>query len=154
MGRISGSAVLHTRNAMQQPVPDTEPEPDTKFQLIAMERIRREMEGIRRKIADITRPVDEYVSQTLLGSSESFLEVLPQFDTLNERIESVIVTGPAGLVTVQVGDREWSLTIPASGILVIAPVSLLLARNDRRTVTSATPGNYGLELMGWADERY
>jgi hypothetical protein len=66
---------------------------------------------------------------------------------------SAYYTQPATF-TLQLGDRQWSLTMPASGVLVIAPLSLMLSRADRRLVSSASPGNWTLELMGWGDERY
>jgi hypothetical protein len=112
------------------------------------------LSDMRRIAEDRSRPVDEYNTQTLVGTSVSTLQVNPQFDTMPERIESVLITGPAGACNLQLGDRNWALTIPASGILLISPVSLLLNRNDNRIISSATPGAYFLELMGWADERY
>jgi hypothetical protein len=66
----------------------------------------------------------------------------------------VLITGPTGGISVQLGDRVWNLTIPATGVIVIAPVAILLGRSDVRQLTATTPGEYTLELMGHADDRY
>lgn len=57
-------------------------------------------------------------------------------------------------ITLQLGDRFFSLTIPASGVLEMNPKGLLLTPQDARILVATFPGNYTLELMGWADERY
>lgn len=67
-------------------------------------------------------------------------------------------TGPqltaASGFTLQLGDRTWSLTLPATGFLVIgAPIGLILARNDVRQLTTLISGQWTLELMGHCDDR-
>lgn len=54
--------------------------------------------------------------------------------------------------TLLLGDRQWNLTLPSTGILAI-PCKLLLDRNSNRILQSTFPGNWGLELMGTADVR-
>jgi hypothetical protein len=98
------------------------------------------------KTYDDTRRVDEYQD----GGSVTTLEVLPIFE-LPEVIESIIITAPAGAVTLQLGNRSWALTIPAAGILVISPIAIRLNRHDRRVLTSASAVAMSLELMGYAD---
>jgi hypothetical protein len=56
-------------------------------------------------------------------------------------------------VTLQLGDRFWNLSMPPTGVIVIAPVGILLNRNDIRQLTGAS-GSYSLELTGIADERF
>lgn len=56
-------------------------------------------------------------------------------------------------VTLQLGDRTWDLFIPPTGILSIPTKCLLLSPQDTRTLTAAFPGEYTLEVMGFADER-
>lgn len=56
-------------------------------------------------------------------------------------------------MTLQLGDRVWSLTMPASGVLIIAPIAVMLQRSDLRQLTVSAPGEYSLELMGYADTR-
>jgi hypothetical protein len=65
-----------------------------------------------------------------------------------------VITVSQPLFNLQLGDRVWSLTLPASGILVMSDVNILLGRNDRRVLTSSLPGEWTLELTGFADNRY
>jgi len=101
-------------------------------------------------------PVDEYNTVPITGAaSESTLTVLPTYEMMPEKIVGVIVNGPPSTsITVQLGDRLWPVVIPATGILVIAPIALILGRNDDRKIIAQTPGNYFLELMGYADARF
>lgn len=61
-------------------------------------------------------------------------------------------TSPNTMV-LQLGDRVWNLTMPASGILTISPIAVMLNRSDLRQLTVTSPGEYTLELMGYADTR-
>jgi hypothetical protein len=56
-------------------------------------------------------------------------------------------------VTLQLGDRFWNLVIPATGILEISPKRLMLAPYHQRILTATFPGQYALELLGYADVR-
>lgn len=123
-----------------------------KFIALGLIHLRQKLEELANFTEDRSRPVDEYQPQEIIGEQETTLNVSPQWET-NERITSVLITGPPGTITVFLGDRIWPLTIPASGVLVIAPVSIFLSRGDTRQLTSATPGQYSLELMGYADSR-
>lgn len=134
-------------------VPDVESEP-VKFVMKGILALRKEMQNLARQVDNRSRPVDEYRVQSLTADSELVVTVPPQYDFINERIENIMITGPAGNVTLQVGDRTWPLQIPATGYIHIGPLSLLLARNDTRQLVAASAGDYSLELMGWADERY
>lgn len=111
---------------------------------------------IARQAENRASPVDEYNTVPLTGAaSESILTVMPQYEYVPEKIESILVTGPAAAsIIVTVGDRQWSLVIPASGLLPIGPVAILLGRNDPRQLTCATPGTFTMELMGVADARF
>jgi len=138
-----------TRNA-EKPV---RPE----YILVALEHVRREANAIARKIADITKPVDEYSTGQLWDEVQSTLTVklTPQFDKSSERIECVIVTGPPSTAfTLTLGDRVWNVLTDASGKFVVEHTGILLDRNDLRYLVSTTPGNWTLELTGFADERY
>jgi hypothetical protein len=80
---------------------------------------------------------------------------MPIYDMMPEKIESIIVSGPAAAAaTLTLGDRQMPLIMPASGIVVIAPVAILLGRNDVRQLASAVPGIWFVELMGIADKRF
>jgi hypothetical protein len=132
-------------------VSDIESQPQ-KYTALALIHLRNEMARLAVQIEDRSRPVNEYQPQEIVGELETTITVQPQWET-TERITSIILTGPAGPVTLQLGDRIWPLTIPATGIIVISPISIFLGRNDTRTLTAATPGQYGLELSGYCDSR-
>lgn len=102
------------------------------------------------------KPVDEYNTTPLTGAAtESTLTVQPTYEMMPEKIVGVIVSGPpTTAVTIILGDRQWPVIIPAVGILVIAPIAIILGRNDPRQIVSATPGQFFLELMGYADARF
>lgn len=153
--RNAGDGRIFARSAEQLEVPDEETGPSAAYIHSAVTNMMENLRGIRRVLDDRTRPVDEYQPGGS-SNSENVVEVLPQFDTgMAERIESVFYWGPpAATGTLQIGDITFAITIPARGWDVIAPVSFLLNRSDRRIMTLGTPGNMGMRLMGWADERY
>jgi hypothetical protein len=151
--RVGTDNRIFGRQVPEVQAPDIDEAPN-QYIVKGLLKLHEQMQNLARMADDRSREVDEYRVQTLTPDSELTVSVQPQYDLMPERIESIIVTGPAGAVTLQLGDRTWALTIPATGILVIAPVSLILGRNDYRILTSATPGDFSLELMGWADERY
>jgi hypothetical protein len=160
MGKLaSGTTSVGSVPIRQEPVvkvSDIQATVAEKYQLVALERIRSVLGGLARQLEDTTRPVDEYQVNAVYSELESLstLEVLPQFE-ISERIESIVATGPpATTFNLQLGDRYWDLVTDASGKVVIAPISMLLNRNDRRILTSTTAGDWTLELMGNADARY
>jgi hypothetical protein len=123
-----------------------------KYLALALIHLRNQLDNLAQQIANKSRPFDEYLPQTPQNISVTSVTLQPAFES-TERVETIIITGPAGAVTLQLGDRFWQLTIPASGFLILSPVKVILERSDNRILTSATPGNYTLELMGYADER-
>lgn len=129
-------------------VPDIEQQP-LKFVALALTRLNAQLGNLAKMIKDHSRIVDEYQPQMpLSGESELSFSLQPQWES-SEIIESIIITGPpAGVFTLQLGDRVWPLVMPASGILVIANIALLLERDDLRVLTATATGNYSLELMG------
>lgn len=156
MGKIAPGGVIPVRRMPSVRVEDSEMTPVENYMVVAVSRIQKILQALSRQLQDFTKPVDEY---SIVGgyspSNESTIEVLPTYDTINERIESVFITGPVSTAfTLQLGDRNWSMTTDATGKVVIAPVAILMGRNERRILTSATAGNWTLELMGHADERF
>jgi hypothetical protein len=140
---------------VRQPVPLTKDDLDAKpmkFIALALTQLERQFRRVAIGIEDQSMPVDNYSPQTLPGVTTGLVNLQPQYES-GEHITSVIVTGPAGAVTVTLGDRIWPLTIPATGILVIAPISIFLGRDDTRSLASVTPGQYNLNLCGYADTR-
>lgn len=119
-------------------------------------RVREALGEIARQAENHGDPVDEYNTCPLSGTATtSLLTILPTYDFMPEKIVSILVAGPASSqVTITLGDRIWNVVIPATGILPIGPVALILGRSDVRQLTSATPGTYFLELMGFADRRF
>lgn len=114
-------------------------------------RLQEAIENLGRLVENRAMVVDEYNPS---GASTAQLTVSPNYEFAPEKIEAIIIVGPAGNITLQLGDRTWPLTIPAAGILVIAPVAILLGRQDIRQITAAAPAAYSLELMGIADKRF
>ena len=152
--KLPPDAVIHTRNPLTTEVSDTETTVRTAEELAA-ERFAANIGQIARELENRSKPVDEYNSAAITGAgSSASLTVAPTYEYMPEKIESIILTGPTGAVSLRLGDRIWSLTIPASGILVIAPVALLLSRTDDRILTPGSAGVFTLELMGIADKRF
>lgn len=118
---------------------------------LALVHLRNELANVVKLIQDHSLPFDEYQPQSLIPGSEMTINLLPSFEQ-PERVEKILITGPAGAVTVQLGDRVWNLTIPAAGYILIAPVAIFLGRDDIRQLTAVAAGNYTLELMGFRDE--
>jgi hypothetical protein len=156
MGKIAPGGVVPVRRAPTTEVVNAEMSPVENYMVIAVSRIQKLLAGLARQLQDLTKPVDEYsIVSSYTPAGESVLEVLPTFDTINEKIESIFITGPPTTAfTLQLGDRTWTLTTDVSGKVIIAPVGIMLSRNDRRILTSAVNGNWNLELMGHADERF
>lgn len=126
-----------------------------EFVAARMLEMREALGSIAREAVNRSYPVDEYNSAPITGAAtESAVTVFATYEYMPEKIESVIVGGPAGAITLQLGDRVLPLTIPAAGVIVLAPVAIMLSRNDTRQVSAATPGIYFLELMGVADKRF
>lgn len=122
-------------------VPDIDEMP-YKYIVTGIMALAKEYGKMARIADDRSRPVDEYRVQTLVTDSESLVTVQPVYDQIPERIESIVITGPPGNISLQLGDRTWNMVVPATGVIVIAPVSLLLSRLDNRVLTPvATPGS-------------
>jgi hypothetical protein len=145
---------ISTRQPVDYRTADAEQESET-FEQLGLRDLREELKNIARKIENVGNPVDEYNSASVSGAgSSAVLTVQPTYEFMPEKITAIIVTGPTGVIKLQLGDRIWSLTIPAAGILVIAPVAIMLSRTDDRILTPQTPGAYTLELCGIADRRF
>ncbi len=156
MGKIAPGGVIPVRNAPTTQVTDQEMSPIENYMIVAVSRIQKQLAGLARQLQDLTKPVDEYsIVSSYSPAGEVAVEVLPTYDTINEKIESIIVTGPVTTAfTLQLGDRFWNLSTDATGKVILAPVAVMLSRNDRRLLTSVTNGNWNLELMGHGDERF
>ncbi len=111
------------------------------------------LRNLAKLIQDKSRRVDEYRIQTLAGDSETLITLTPDFERIPEIIESVVITGPTATpaFTVKLGKRVWNLTLPATQILVIGPLSMKLGYEDDRFLQTAVAGDWSLELMGYAD---
>lgn len=149
--KIQPGGEEHLRQPTKVEVPNIEQEP-MKYIALALVHLRNAFTKVPKMLEDASRPVDEYRNQTLLADSETNIRVLPQYECA-ELIRSVLITGPTGAVTLQLGTRIWNLTIPASGFILISPLWLQLGRDEDRILTAQTPGQFTLELMGHADER-
>lgn len=156
MGKLPHDAVIHPRSDANDPIrAEDEEQVSTGFLKAGMLRLRESLGELARQVENRGNPVDEYNTAATSGAAtESTVTVLPTYEYMPEKIESIIVVGPPGNITLNLGDRSWPLTIPASGVIVIAPVAVLLGRNDTRQLVSATPGTYFIELMGIGDRRF
>jgi hypothetical protein len=126
-----------------------------KYALIAIDRLEKSLGPVSRMIADVSHPVDEYATESVLDGGVTTVTVYPEYDKMAARIECVIVTGPPSTAfSLQLGDRAWTVLTDASGKFQVFGSGMLLGRNDQRILTSTTPGNWTLELTGFADERY
>ena len=149
--KIQPGGEEHLRQPSKVGVPDIEQEP-LKYIALALVHLRNAFTKVPKMLDDMSRPVDEYRVQTLAPDSESNIILHPQFET-TELIRAILITGPTGAITVQLGNRVWNLTIPASQFILISPLWLQIGRDEPRVLTAQTPGDYTLELMGHADER-
>jgi hypothetical protein len=154
--KIQPGQPIHTR----QPVSDKTVDEETivpPFISLGLTRLKESFDELARQAENRAKVVDEYNTSTLgVGEgNETVVTLFPTYDFMPEKIESIIATGPpAATVVIVLGDRQWNLVIPTSGVLVIAPVALMLSRTDTRSLTGGTAGQYTLELMGIADKRY
>ena len=152
--KLPPDAVIHTR----QPVPPTTTDQEQEsagYNTLGMAAFAEQMATIARTIENRANTVDEYNSAAVTGAgSSSVISVQPTYEYMPEKIESIVITGPPGAVTLTLGDRIWQLVIPAAGILMIARVGIILGRGDARILTPAAAGVYTLELMGIADRRF
>jgi hypothetical protein len=129
--------------------------PSDRYLLIALNRLEKQFGPVVRKIRDVSKPVDEYSTESVVIDNVTTVTVFPEYTHMAERIESVIVTGPASTAfTLTLGDRSWDVLTNVSGLFQILGAGLLMSFNDTRSLVSATAGNWTLELTGFADERY
>ena len=125
-----------------------------KYIALALVHLRNAFARVPVMLEDNSRPVDLFYPQTFQSAGLTQQVILqPQWETA-VKIKYVMITGPSGNnITVQLGDRIWPLTIPATGFILIGPVAFFLARTDPQILWSATVANYTMELMGNADSR-
>src|SRR5580704_18050284 len=97
---------------------------DPQYLIKAFHALNTRALDIAKMVGDMSRPVDEYIENPTVSENVATLEVLPQFEQISERITSIVITASPGAVgTLQLGDRLWDITIPASGVLHIGPIS-------------------------------
>jgi hypothetical protein len=120
------------------------------------------LDRLNTQIFDTSREFDTYPAQSSAVETETLITALASYETADERVESIIVTGPVTATpatvgpafTLQLGGRIWNLALPVTGILTIGPVACRLERSDIRQLTSAVAGDWAFELMGHADIPY
>lgn len=152
--KLPPDAVIHTRQPVEPTTTDQE-QVSAGYDALGAAAMAEQLASIARAAENRANIVDEYNSAAVSGAgSSAVIEVFPTYEYMPEKIESIVITGPTGAVTLQLGDRIWQLSIPATGILTIGYVGLILGRGDRRILTPAAAGTYTLELMGIADRRF
>lgn len=107
----------------------------------ALSKILRHANGLARQIDNRAHPVDEYANEsTTSPEGLTTVTVQPTYDTMAERIESVLITGvPNTAFNLQLGDRYIQGITDTKGLYLLSPVSMLLGRNDPRVLTAALP---------------
>jgi hypothetical protein len=136
-------------------VPDKESEPNLQYWTESLSRVADDIKRIALMVDNMSRSVDEHQGAQSFSEQSSSIDVLPDFEA-GEMITGIIVTGPpAASLQLTLGSRHWPLIVPASGILVIAPIAIRLDQRDQRNLTFAMggPGLLGLELMGRIDKQ-
>jgi hypothetical protein len=153
--RKKSGAEIFGHQVLPVTVPEIEQVPQ-KYIALALVHLRNQLARVAKMAEDWSLIVDEYTPMSLSPESELVLTVQPSYE-ITEYIMEVLVIGPAAAtVTLQLGDRVWPLILPATGYISInlAPAGFPLSRSDVRQLTATVAGEYFLELMGRADNRY
>jgi hypothetical protein len=154
--KLPPDAPIHTRQPVSDKTTDTE-KSDAQFIALGLLRLKESLDEIARQVENRAKIVDEYNTASLGGGegTETTVTLFPTYDFMPEKIESIIATGPpAASAVITLGDRQWPVVFPATGVIVIAPVALMLSRTDTRSLVAGAAGQFSLELMGVADKRY
>jgi len=152
--KLPHDAEIHTRQPERVQVPDKDM-PVEQYIAVGLAMLASKQEEFARRVDNRAHIVDEYQTETIVGDSQTTITLQATYDFMPEKIESIIINGPASAsFTLQLGDRFWSMVMPASGILTIGYVAVLLGRNDPRILTASTSGDWFFELMGVADQRF
>lgn len=152
--KLPPDATIHTRQPVEPTTTDQETE-SAGYDTLGAAALAEQLANLARSIENRSDIVDEYNSAAITGAgSSAVVEVFPTYEYMPEKIESILITGPAGPVQLQLGDRIWQLVIPAAGFLLIGYCGVVIGRSDRRVLTPASGGVYTLELMGIADRRF
>jgi hypothetical protein len=152
--KLPHDAVIHTREPVEPTTDDKEQE-SAGYTALGVAAFTQQLANIARIVENRTNIVDEYNSAAVSGAgSAAAITVQPTYEFMPEKIEAIIITGPAGAVTLQLGDRIWQLVIPAAGFIAFGQMGIVLGRSDARILTPAAAGVYTLELMGIADRRF
>ena len=154
MGKIAPGAILPTRNAFDPIVPDVEnaSELPPNYLEYVMTRTARNLDRIAQWYGNQARLVEEFGGESIeLATGETQLTVVPDYEPANERITSVLVTGPVTTAFVlELGARYMALSTDATGKCLLAPVGFTLTPTSKRLLTTAVPGSWFLQLSGYA----
>ena len=134
-------------------VPDAEIEPPKFYQEWALTRIKRSLDSIAAMLPDMTRLFDETAGETVYNETtgETQLNCIAEWEPASELITMILVTGPPSTAfTLQLGNRAMNMLTDASGKLLLAPVQIIVKPTSLRQLTSATAGQWFLELAGHA----
>jgi hypothetical protein len=141
MGKIAPGAILPTRNAFDPIVPDTEADvtslPEHYLEYV-MTRATRNLDRIAQWYGNQARLVEEFAGESAeTATGESVLTAIPDYEPSNERITSVLVTGPPSTPFVlELGSRYMSLATDATGKCLLAPVAFTLTPQSKRLLTA------------------
>jgi hypothetical protein len=152
MGKIATGGILPTRQAIDPIVDDTEIGPPPYYLEYVLSRLLRSMDRIARWYSDQARLVEEFAGESAeLATGETSLTVVPDYEPANERITSVLVTGPVNTPFIlELGSRYMALSTDATGKCLLAPVAFTLTPQSKRLLTTGVAGSWFLQLSGYA----
>lgn len=137
---------------------DATPEMTPEYLYEVFTRMAASMSDFTSLIEDTSHRIDEFSNQGTVVENVTTIQTFPDYDAFPIIVTSVLVTGPSNAAgtafTLQLGKRNWQLVLPVTGIIPIAPVYFSMNPQDPRVLTSATAGNWAMEIMGHADIRY
>jgi hypothetical protein len=153
LSKLQPGTMFPTRVAPDPIVPDVETAPPPYYQEFALTRILRSLDLIAAMLPDLTRIVEESAGDSTLNeiTGETQLNCIAQFEPASELITSVLVVGPPSTAfTLQLGNRQMTMTTDTTGKVLLAPVAFILKPSNIRQLTSTTSGAWFMDLSGHA----
>lgn len=150
--KLPPDSVIHTRQPVKPTTGDEEQE-SKSFDALGMEHFAEQVATLARTIENRANPVDEYNSAAVSGAASSASVIVqPTYEYMPEKIESIVVTGPAagqsatqpGLTAANpaIGSVITSLTLPPGVYTVNWTVT------PQGTVGVAEKNNFALYVNG------
>jgi hypothetical protein len=138
------SPVIHTADE-ELPVPE-------RYLEWIVTKVHRHLEQLANEAIARARVVEEYTNGSFQSATqETILTLVPDYSPASERITSILVAGPTTTAfTLQLGDRYLVMNTGTQGFVAIHGLCITLKPTSQRILTSATPGDWYLQLSGYA----